>query len=393
MYSRSGRSGSRSPRNPDYNKALTVLLTRLAQLDAVLVDALVDSRRTQELGLPEARRQLIPAPVRLAEIPDMEALRRRMGTAQAKIGQAPDATKGGNATKRIRLRLEVPGHQPSDAAALEDALAAPVDRPAAFILAWHPMHYLWPEHGYDQAIQVTAAGRPWPERWTVGVRTGGISPGDRAFIYRQYQDRGIVASGVFASGVETGPHWDGSGRLARYGQVVWDIVLDYEDRLPVEHLRAEVPEVKWDHIQGSGIAVPPPAVRKLHDLWAHHTSTVLFRSPDEPRGLDGQAFPEGALSRVEVNRYERDPRARKACLNHWGYRCAACDFSFEERYGELGKDFIHVHHTIELSRVPPGYHVDPINDLRPVCPNCHAMIHRGTGPALAIDEIRRQLYR
>jgi 5-methylcytosine-specific restriction protein A len=169
--------------------------------------------------------------------------------------------------------------------------------------------------------------------------------------------------------------------------------LDYEDRLPVEHLRAEVPEVKWDHIQGSGITVPSPAVRKLHELWAHYTSTVLFRSPDEPRGLDGQAFPEGALSRVEVNRYERDPRARKACLNRWGYRCAVCDFSFEERYGELGKDFIHVHHTIELSRVPPGYHVDPVNDLRPVCPNCHAMIHRGTSPALAIDELKRQLRR
>ena len=125
-------------------------------------------------------------------------------------------------------------------------------------------------------------------------------------------------------------------------------------------------------------------------IWARHISTVLFRSPDEPRGLDGQGFPEGALSRVEVNRYERDPRARKACLNHWGYRCAVCDFSFEERYGRLGQDFIHVHHTIELSRCR-RLPVDPINDLRPVCPNCHAMIHRGTGPALSIDELKQQL--
>ena len=174
------------------------------------------------------------------------------------------------------------------------------------ILAWHPMHYLWQKHGYDQAIQITAAGQVWPEEWTVGVRTGGISPGDRAFIYRQYQERGLVASGIFTSGVETGLHWDGSGRQARYGQVDWDTVLDFEDRLPVEQLKAEVPEVKWDHIQDSGIAVPASAVRRLHELWARHTSTVLLRSPDEPRGLDGQAFPEGALSRVEVNRYERD---------------------------------------------------------------------------------------
>jgi 5-methylcytosine-specific restriction protein A len=202
-----------------------------------------------------------------------------------------------------------------------------------------------------------------------------------------------VRSGTFTSGVYTGPHWDGSGRQARYAQLDWTTVLDYADRLPIEQLKADVPEVKWEHIQGSGIAVPPASVPKLHDLWAHHTSTVLFRSPDEPHGADSQAFPEGALSRTEVNRYERDPRARKACLNHWGCRCTVCEFSFEERYGPLGQDFIHVHHLLELSKVPPGYHVDPVNDLRPVCPNCHAMIHRGTGPALSVDELRRELRR
>jgi len=262
-----------------------------------------------------------------------------------------------------------------------------------FILAWHPLHFLWQDHDYDQAIQVTAAGQTWHDDWTVGVRTGRINAGDRAFLYRQHQDRGLVASGIFTSGVYIGPHWDGSGRQARYAQLDWDTVLDYEHRLPVDQLKAEVPEVKWDHIQGSGIAVPQAAVPKLHDVWAHHTGALLFRSPDEPRGAGGQEFPEGALSRVEVNRYERDPRARKACLKHWGYRCAVCWFSFEERYGPLGQDFIHVHHLLELSKVPPGYVVNPVNDLRPVCPNCHAMIHRGTGAPLSIDELRQQLRR
>lgn len=49
MESRSGSSSSRAPRNPDYNRALTALLTRLGQLDGVLVDALADSRHTQDL--------------------------------------------------------------------------------------------------------------------------------------------------------------------------------------------------------------------------------------------------------------------------------------------------------------------------------------------------------
>jgi hypothetical protein len=51
MKSRSGMSGRRAPRNPDYNRTLTILLTRLGMLKAVLADALVDSRHTQDLGL------------------------------------------------------------------------------------------------------------------------------------------------------------------------------------------------------------------------------------------------------------------------------------------------------------------------------------------------------
>ena len=240
----------------------------------------MDSQRTRELGLPEADRRLIASPIRLATVSDMESLRRSMGTMQAKIGQDPDATKGGNATKRIRLRLQVPGYRSDEAARLESTLAAPVAETAlpTFLLAWHPLHYRWEEDGYDQAIQVTAGGRRWHQEWAVGNRTGGISPGDQAFVYRQYQDRGLVASGTFTSAVETGPHWDGSGRQARYGQIEWDTVLDYEDRLPVEQLRAEIPEVTWDRIQASGIAVPLSAVPRLHAL-GHGTPTQCSSVP------------------------------------------------------------------------------------------------------------------
>jgi 5-methylcytosine-specific restriction enzyme A len=117
-------------------------------------------------------------------------------------------------------------------------------------------------------------------------------------------------------------------------------------------------------------------------------SEGIFRSPEE--APEGQTFPEGTLERVEVNRYERDRRARRLCLAHWGYRCAVCDLDFGERYGALGQGFIHVHHTLELSSVGPGYKVNPINDLRPICPNCHSMLHRRR-PALSIDELRHFL--
>jgi 5-methylcytosine-specific restriction protein A len=53
----------------------------------------------------------------------------------------------------------------------------------------------------------------------------------------------------------------------------------------------------------------------------------------------------------------------------------------------LGEGFIHVHHLKPLAQIGEQYELDPINDLRPVCPNCHAMLHRAS-PALSIDALR-----
>lgn len=244
LESASGNAPSRPARNTDYRRTLTVLLGRLRDLGATLQDGLVDSALTRRRGIPESERRLFESPIRLADEPDMEAVRRRLTSAQALIAQAPDASKGGNSTKRIRLRLIVPGFAPDEADRLAVRLAA-----------------------------ATAKDSP-------------------------------------------------------------------------------------------------------------------YRSPEEPPA--GQSFPEGAVTQVTVNKYERDPRARRVCLNHFGYRCCVCDLDFEERYGELGRGFIHVHHLRELSTVGPDYQVDPLGDLRPVCPNCHAMLHK-VSPAMPVEELRRKL--
>jgi hypothetical protein len=122
LESASGPSGSRPARNVDYRRALTVLLGKLRALDAVLNDGLVDSASTQRRAIPEDARRLFASPIRLADEPDMEALRLRLTSAQSRIGQTPGASKGGNSSKRIRLRLVVPGFLPGDANRLEAEL-------------------------------------------------------------------------------------------------------------------------------------------------------------------------------------------------------------------------------------------------------------------------------
>ncbi len=97
------------------------------------------------------------------------------------------------------------------------------------------------------------------------------------------------------------------------------------------------------------------------------------------------AFREGRTEQVLVNRYERDPDARAECIRHYGAACFICGFDFVSHYGEVASGFVHVHHLIPLSCVGQDYHVDPVKHLRPVCPNCHAVIHRRTPPYSPIE--------
>lgn len=96
---------------------------------------------------------------------------------------------------------------------------------------------------------------------------------------------------------------------------------------------------------------------------------------------------EGAVETISINKYERNAYARKKCIDHYGYKCQVCNFDFEEVYGELGSNFIHVHHIIPLSTIGKEYQIDPIKDLIPVCPNCHSIIHR-TKEYTSIDELK-----
>jgi len=134
---------------------------------------------------------------------------------------------------------------------------------------------------------------------------------------------------------------------------------------------------------------PPPAIRKGHSAGI----TALLGLPNPPyypevvRDGTEDAYVEGSVNQVFVNRYERDPGARDACIRHHGARCSACGFDFFAAYGEVADGFIHVHHLVPVSEIGPDYVVKPDDDLRPVCPNCHAIIHRRT-PPYSIKEVR-----
>ena len=123
-------------------------------------------------------------------------------------------------------------------------------------------------------------------------------------------------------------------------------------------------------------------------LWAFadaENDTTFFVGPDE---VPSNGYNEGTAHQVVVNVYERDRAARQACIDFYGLSCVVCGLSFEEGYGTIGKGYIHVHHLIPLSSIGQDYQVHPIKDLRPICPNCHAMVHQRQ-PPYPIEEVRK----
>lgn len=122
----------------------------------------------------------------------------------------------------------------------------------------------------------------------------------------------------------------------------------------------------------------------LEELTNFALSNIVY--PDEISKNEEIKILEGSKKQVLVNVYERDSKARQKCLDKFGYICKICDFDFEKKYGSIGKEFIHVHHLIPLSELNKEYEVNPLEDLIPVCPNCHAMLHKNI-PAYSPEDI------
>ncbi len=112
--------------------------------------------------------------------------------------------------------------------------------------------------------------------------------------------------------------------------------------------------------------------------------------PLEPEVALDSPQAEGAARKILTTKYERSPINRALCLAAKGYSCSVCGMNFQQTYGELGREYIHVHHAVPVSKMGENYLVDPLKELFPVCPNCHAMLHR-TDPPMSIEELRTLL--
>lgn len=173
---------------------------------------------------------------------------------------------------------------------------------------------------------------------------------------------------------------------------------------PLQPARADAPDSERDTgIIRLSTAFPALLPAWIDNAFAHCVQRYRIELTDpplavlaaEPFALPDEQPPdaplvEGATRQVTVNAYERDPRARLKCIEAHGTSCAVCGFNFGATYGLPAEGYIHVHHLRPLSEVGAAHVVDPVADLRPVCPNCHAVLHRRV-PAYSIEDVQAML--
>jgi 5-methylcytosine-specific restriction endonuclease McrA len=242
----------------------------------------------------------------------------------------------------------------------------------------------------------------WNRIRTMGLITAGFrgERGDRGDIILHDIDLGdwvigyVSGFGFVGAGIASGPE---TYRLLKAS----DLPKDWESN----HLHQR--KVQWRYYVKSieqavsakdareiGCSLPSQTKQCIHDTQAAKLliDRLAARALTQPNFFPeevnfGAEYSEGAVLKVVVDRYERSPEARNACVAKWGNKCVVCDFDFGAKYGEIGAGYIHVHHLNPISHFGGEHLVDPIKDLRPVCPNCHAMLHR-KNPPMNIESLR-----
>jgi 5-methylcytosine-specific restriction enzyme A len=257
-----------------------------------------------------------------------------------------------------------------------------------YLFAWNPKRWAW--ENLDEEIERVSVVGYVDDRWSCG-NTKAIPVGSRVFLIRLgVEPKGIIGSGITLSTPELGPHWDlrkaAVGREAPFVDIRFDC-LSRDVLVTWKELQGPpFAKFRWG-IQSSGVTIPTLVADALQVVWDRRVGGTSHSAPGV---APSSSLPEGAKRRITVNAYERNSYARAACISHHGVRCRVCDVDLGERFGKLAKGFIHVHHVVPIATIGREYEVDPLKDLVPVCPTCHAVLHL-RAPPLLVDEARELL--
>lgn len=250
--------------------------------------------------------------------------------------------------------------------------------------SWNPKRWHWSD--LPKAVHDVNNNKPYDFSWSCrGLRR--LRHGDTVFMTRLVvKPKGILGVASVIGEPFEELHWDSKRALA--GDKVLRVNLAFSglDSSPVvsfDELRSLFPGIAWGSESGC-ILIDDSSGAKLVELLSSRGLTG-HTPPEDDQKL--AIYFEGNRREVTTATYARNAKARQECLDHHGYSCVICDFNFGTFYGQIGEEFIEVHHLRPVSGKGGEYQVDPTRDLRPVCANCHRMLHKRREP-LSIEELQ-----
>ena len=256
----------------------------------------------------------------------------------------------------------------------------------AIILAWDPDDSDgWT---YAAAVELVRETGQFVAHWTVAGPVD-VPAGAEVWLWLRGRRCGLLGHGlVLSAAAPSAPYAasaGGPGDGARAVVVAFDALLPPGDQILPGVLAETVPEVPWEDLSEPAAILDPALEAEVRAVWREFGPAQA----QDPVHLVPGSYPEQAVILVQANRHECSAEARRICVAHHGTSCAACGFSFESAYGEAGSGFIQVHHLVPAGQIGNDYQLDPVADLVPLCPNCHAMAHLGVGTPRTVAELKQ----
>ena len=253
---------------------------------------------------------------------------------------------------------------------------------STYLYTWNPKRWVWVDQA--DAVYRVNNGDQYDMYWSCG-NTKKIQIGDVFFLMRLGEEpKGLIGCGYISSSPYPLPHWDAEkaaeGKTALKTDLLFKALSD-KPIISLTELQRRYPEYKWTPEAG-GLTVPEPIAGEVFQEF--QKSSVFGFVPESPAEV--KLYAEGKARTITSKTYDRSTLARQACIEYYGYNCAVCGFNFKAAYGDLGATYIEVHHLRQVADVGEEYLINPVEGLRPVCANCHRMLHRRR-PPLSIEEL------
>lgn len=252
----------------------------------------------------------------------------------------------------------------------------------AYLYTWNPKKWTWVDQ--VDAVYRVNNGDQYDIYWSCG-NTKKIVIGDIFFLMRLGENpKGIIGCGYVSSTPYELPHWNeqkaADGKVALRTDLLFRALSD-RPLISIDILQKRYPEYNWTP-QGGGQTIP---VLIANELFLELQSSLEFGF-DLQSPTDVKLYADGKSRTITVKTYDRSPLARQECIKYYGYGCVVCGFNFQVTYGVIGETYIEVHHLKQLADVGEEHEINPVTDLRPVCANCHRMLHRKR-PPISIEEL------